>query len=173
MPKKSTYTLLIVSIVSTLLATGFLLFGFNFINKKNKQAVELSLSIQEKVNQDANLTQFKKVINETKATHAELSSYIADQDRIDQIVTYLEAKGDSVNVPIQIQSVDVSTTKQNAIVLFFDGEGSFSNVINLIWIMENLPYSTEINDISLVSDLANKWKFSMKLEFKINQQTVQ
>lgn len=169
MPKKSTYILLSISIVSTLIATGVVFFAFNFINNKNKQAIELSLSIQEKVNQDANLTQFKKVINETKAKHAELSSYIADQDRIDQIVTYLEAKGDSVNVPIQIQNVDISTTKQNAMVLFFDGEGTFSNVINLIWIMENLPYSTEINDLSLVADQANKWKISMKLEFKSNQ----
>ncbi len=157
-----------ISIVSTLISVGVVFFAFNFINNKNKKAIELSLSIQEKVNQDANLTQFKKVINETKSKHTELSSYLADQDRVDQIVTYLEAKGDSVNVPIQIQNVDISTTKPNAIVLFFDGEGTFSNVINLIWIMENLPYSTEINDITLVAYQANKWKVSMKLEFKSN-----
>ena len=150
-------------------AAGFVFFAFRFISSKNLKAVELSTSIQEKINQQENLTKFKKVIQETNEKNALLKSYIVEQDRIDQLVTFLETKGDSVNVPIQIKNVDVSTTKQNTISLSFDGEGTFANVMNLVWIMENLPYSVNIDSLSISSDSSGKWKLNMKLDVTSNQ----
>ena len=169
MPQKRTYILLSISIITTVCAALFVFFAFRFISNKNLQAVELSKNIQEKINQEENLTKFKKVIQETNEKNALLKSYIVDQDRIDQLVTYLEAKGDSVGVPIQIKNVDVSTINPNTISLSFDGEGAFSNVMNLVWIMENLPYSVNINSISLSSDASGKWKLNMKLDVTSNQ----
>lgn len=169
MTNKHTYILLAISIFSTLVAGTLIFFMFISINKKNAEAVILAQKIQIKLIEQENLTQFKHVIKETNEKHQILKSYIVDQERIDELVTYLEAVGDSVGVPIEIKNVEILNTKSNTIAVTFEGEGAFGSLMNLVWVMENLPYNLEINSFSVNSDLVGTWKINIKLEFTSNQ----
>jgi hypothetical protein len=169
MTNKNTYILLGASILSTFVAGGLIFLAYTSIQKKNTQAVVLSQNIQLKLIEQENLTQFKNVIKETNEKHQILKSYIVDQDRIDELVIYLESKGDSLGVPIEIKNVEILNTKANTIAITFDGEGDFGNLMNLVWVIENLPYNVEISSFSVNSDLLGGWKINMKLEFTSNQ----
>ncbi len=169
MTNKRTHILLGVSIASTLVAGGLIFFAFSTINKKNAEAVVLSQKIQEKLTEQENLTKFKNVIKETNQKHEILKSYVVDQNRVDELVTYLEAIGDNVGIAIEIKNVEIPIAKPNTVLVAFDGVGTFGSLMNLVWIIENLPYNVDINSFAISSDSIGGWKMNIKLEFISNQ----
>ncbi|MDQ5971710.1 MAG: hypothetical protein QG566_656 [Patescibacteria group bacterium] len=164
MPHKRTYILLSISIFTTLMAIGMFLFAYNVIKHKNQYASALSQTIQEKITNEDNIQEFKKVIKETKEKDELLKSFIVNQQKIDEFAAFLEAQGDIANVPISIRNVEISTTNPSILTVTFDGINTFENIVHLMWVIEHSPYKINIKNVIFNNILENRWQINMSIE---------
>ncbi len=164
MPQKRTYRLLIASIFTILVSVSMLLFAFRVIKHKNQYASALSQTIESKITQEENVSEFKKVIEDTKEQHELLQSFVVKQSKIDEFATYLETEGDAVGVPINIQNVEISAVDPSVVLISFDGVSNFENVMHLVWVIEHAPYKIKITSLSLNYAIGSRWQLNMKIE---------
>ncbi|MCC6323915.1 hypothetical protein IT400_03955 [Candidatus Nomurabacteria bacterium] len=164
MPQKRTYILLFISIFTTLIAVGMFLFAYNVIKHKNQYASALAQTIEEKITNEDNVQEFRKVIQDTKQKNELLKSFIVNQQKIDEFVAYLEAQGDIAKVPVNIRNVEISITDPSMLIVTFDGISNFENVIRLIWVIENAPYKINVKNVTFNNIMENKWQINMSIE---------
>jgi Tfp pilus assembly protein PilO len=175
MPNKKTYIFFISALLVTFVMMGILVFVFFQVKSKNEKSAEISQQINRKITQEGNLEALQKVIEETKEKRQQLKSYIVDESHIDEFVGWVENQGESVGVPIIINTVSLSNTKKNTLAVSFSGSGSFDKVTKLVSLIEYSPYQVHIKNLSLnrttqLADntkpdiLVTKWDLIMDFE---------
>lgn len=175
MPNKKTYIIFTISLILVLIMLSILTFVFLQIKSKNQQASIILQQINKKTTEGGNVETLKKVIEDTTIKRQQLKSYIVDDNHIDEFVSWIENEGDSIGVPITINSVSVSPTKKNILSVSFNGSGSFDKVMKTISLIEYSPYQIHINKLSLnkvthllnsekIETIVTEWEFYMDIE---------
>ncbi len=147
MNKKTTNLILAISIIILIGLSGLFLFLINVIKNKNKHISAANTTLQEKIEEKDNIKTLEKKIAELGDTHKQVSSYLVDTSSVDIFVEYLERLGDSSNVALFVKSVETPKGEKNKLTFNIEMNGNFPDITKVISILENSPYSLNINSL--------------------------
>lgn len=149
MKKNNTNLILIISILLFLGVLGGTVYFFKIIKNKNRHISATVNTLENKIKEKENIDVLEKKMAELGDTHKRIGSYLVDTTRIDTFVEYLEKLGTDHNVILLVKSVEVPKGEKNKLTVSIDLKGSFSDVTNIIDLLENAPYNIVLNSLSL------------------------
>ncbi|MFA6393234.1 MAG: hypothetical protein WCW54_04085 [Candidatus Paceibacterota bacterium] len=153
MKKNNTNLILIISITSLVLAFSILIYFLNVIRSKNNYISVAVSTLEKKMNEKENIKFLKDKISELSDTYKKINSYFVDTSSIDTFVVYLEGIGTDNNVDLSVKGVDASRNEKNKISVNLSMKGNFSDIMNVVNILENAPYNITINSLYLNKDI--------------------
>lgn len=151
MKKSNTNLILITSIILLVVLTAFSIYFLNSIRNKNRHISAVLITLQKKIEDKQNVSTLQKKMSELLDTSTKINGYIVDTSRIDLFVEYLEGLGISNNVNLSVKTVDVLKNEKNKIFLGLSINGTFTNVMKTIVLLENSPYN-----MTMISSYINK-----------------
>jgi hypothetical protein len=137
----------------------------NVIKNKNQHTSVVLTTLQDKITEKENYRINASKIEETKLIQDSMNNYLVDKDKIDVFVGYLENIGVDFSSIVSVKSIEVSKEDSDLILVRLSVNGTFSNVINTINLIENIPYQINITKIYLNKDT--------RLSFQESRNTVQ
>ncbi|MCX6753631.1 MAG: hypothetical protein NTV03_01070 [Candidatus Nomurabacteria bacterium] len=141
MKKSNTNLIFITSIILLVVLTGFSIYFLNAIRNKNRHISAVEITLKKKIEDKQNVSTLQKKMNELLGTNTKIDGYIVDTSRIDLFVEYLEGLGINNNVNLSVKTVDVLKNEKNKIFLGLSINGTFTNVMKTIVLLENSPYN--------------------------------
>lgn len=126
---------------------GGFFYLINVIKNKNKHISAVSATLQEKIDEKDNMVALEKKITELGDTRKQISGYLIDTSNIDTFVEYLEGLGSGNNIKLAVKSVETPKGEKNKLTFGVEMDGSFSNITKVVSILENSPYSLNINSL--------------------------
>lgn len=147
MQKNRTTILFIISIIATLLSVGVFVFFFKVIKNKNEHTAVVMTTLEDKVLEKKNASELVKKMTQVDTIKSTLNGYFVDSASIDSFVNYLESLGVNSNTIVSVKSVEVSKTESNILLVQLSTEGNFSNVMQTVKLLENMPYKVSIQQI--------------------------
>lgn len=145
MKKNKTNLILIFVIVLFIFSSFFFVYVLNVIKNKNKHISATTIALEKKIKEKENIDVLEKKIIELGDTHKTISGYLVNSSNIDKFVEYLERVGESNSIIISVKNVDVPKNEKNKILVNLNMEGNFSDIIKVIYILENSPYNISIS----------------------------
>ncbi len=156
MPLKRTYILFFIILGSAVASVLVFSFVFRVIKHKNEHSSAIMESIDIKTNKKDSIILLRKTITDTQLQSQVLSSYIVRNNSVDTFIGWLENEGSTSHVPISVKSVELSKTNKNILTVVFTGQGDFSNIYQLISLLENAPYQLSIKRVFLNKTLTKE-----------------
>lgn len=153
MKKSNTNLILIISIILLVILTGFSFYFLNAIRNKNRHISAVLITLQKKIEDKQNVSTLQKKMNELLDINTKIDGYIVDTSRIDLFVEYLEGIGISNNVNLAVKTVDVLKNEKNKIFLGLSINGTFTNIMKTIVLLENSPYNMTITSSYINKDI--------------------
>lgn len=145
MKKDRTNLIFLISILVTLLVVASFILFFKVIKNKNKHTSRTLSLLEEKIQNKQNSDNLLKRSSELKATSDHVNSYFINPDKIDTFVSYLEKMGTDNNAVLSVKNVEVSTRAKDTLIVKISATGSFSNVMKVVYLLENSPYVVSLN----------------------------
>ena len=149
--KKLTITLIIISLI----ALGACFYLFTNIKKTDKEVSLLAVQIESWVKREESLRSIKSLMEDTKKEREQLANlFVQSKGEVD-FIEAVESLGRTVGVNLEIESVGVETMKgktSSSTELFrlsAKTEGSWSGIINLLTLLENMPFSISFENLNL------------------------
>jgi len=144
--------IVLLGLVSVILC-GIIFFGFNYIKNKS---ISTSDTIR-KVEESSNNSILVQSINSTGSNSAneldKLENLALSQEKLVNFIETLEGLGRSMNLNINIVSVDSEPGKSvdnpDKIHFRIEASGSWSGTMQFLHALESLPYRTMINNSNL------------------------
>lgn len=153
MKKNNTNLILIISITFLVLVSSTLIYFLNVIKSKNNYISVVASTLEKKMNEKENIKFLKDKIAELSDTYKKINSYFVNTASIDTFVVYLEGIGTDNNVELSVKGVDVPKNEKNKILVNLSMKGKFSDIMNIVDILENAPYNITINSLYLNKDI--------------------
>jgi hypothetical protein len=153
MKKSNTNLILTTSIILFVILAGFSIYFLNAIRNKNRHISAVVITLKNKIEDKQNANTLQKKMNELLDTNTKIDSYIVDTSRIDLFVGYLEGLGISNNANLSVKTVDVLKSEKNKIFIGLSINGTFTNVMKTIVLLENSPYNMTITSSYVNKDI--------------------
>lgn len=144
--KKSLLLKIIVYVLITCLLAFVYVFGFNFLNKKGQSIADREASINSQINQLEQSINDKKQFDSVIKTSSEIDSHFLKSSDVPKFLSDLESIGGRTGSIVSIDSVDESDTE---LALGITANGSYQSIYNTLVELENIPYFSNINNLSL------------------------
>lgn len=173
---KKNYTILILSIITTVSSIVLLVFFLRVIENKNKHASLVQVTLEEKFKEKEDSVVLADRISEIKSLQDFVNNYFVDKNRIDTFVDYLEKIGPVFGSDIAVENIEITDKNKDMIFVELLVVGTFEEVMNTVSFVENIPYQINIKQIYLnkeIKDLSqdnNKTTLSIKNQPKSNWQ---
>ena len=152
MYKKKTTIVFGLSIFIALLAIVVFVFFLKIIKNKNQHTSAVLTTLENKITKKANILTLKKKITELEDTRTAIDGYFVNSSRIDSFINYLENLGSSAGSSLEVRSVEISTKEEHTVLGEISIRGSFSDVMQTIALVENIPYQIHVTSIYLNKD---------------------
>lgn len=153
MKKNNTNLILVISSILFLVLLGISVYFLNVIKNKNKHISAVLSTLESKMIEKENIKTLEKKMSELGDTHRMLGSYFVDTKNIDVFVEYLEKMGVSNNLELSVSGVDVPKGEKNKIIVSSKMSGNFSDIMKVISLLENSPYSITIDSAYLNKEI--------------------
>lgn len=145
MDKKYDNLILIISILIALFTIFASVFFFKVIQNKNEHTSRVLLTLSERMNDQKNAEILKNKLDELNLIEKEINDYFVDPNKIDTFVDYLEKLGIDNNTELIIKNVEILSKKKNTIAIKVLITGDFTNVMKVIYALENISYNVNLN----------------------------
>lgn len=168
---KTTIRNLIIAIVLNLVATaGFGLMVYYVSEQGTKLSNQISVLEAER-QQEAAYIKSQRLAEETISERNLLQSYFLEKagDSID-FLNQVEDLAPQVGISLETKGLESFTDKTDGsewIKVDFVFSGSKNNVNKFINILENFPYVSRLNEISLVSKNGTQWEATVKMQVRV------
>lgn len=156
MKKNKTIIIFILSILTTMLVAGLLVFFVKIIENKNKHISTVTKTIEEKLKEKENVTMFAEKISETSLLQSSINSYFVDPNKVDSFVGYLEDLDVNIGSDIVVKNIEIPPKSQNIISFKILITGTFEQIMKTITLLENIPYMINVAQVSLNKDLVQE-----------------
>ena len=153
MKKSNTNLILTTSIILLVALTGFSIYFLNVIRNKNRHISAVQITLKNKIEDKQNVNTLQKNMSELLDTNKKIDGYIVDTSRIDLFVGYLEGLGISNNVILSVKTVDVLKSEKYKIFIGLSINGTFTNIMRTIVLIENSPYNMAIDSSYVNKDI--------------------
>lgn len=149
-----------IKIVAFLAILNLIVFGacfYLFANIKNiDKAVSARLTQTESaVKKDESLRSIKNLMNDTKKEREQIAGFFVQPNGTVDFIEAVESLGGMTGVKIEIDSVGVEALKNKtassaeSFRLSLKTEGSWSNTMRLLSLLENMPYKISFEKVNL------------------------
>jgi hypothetical protein len=154
------FFLLLIGICS-LAVTGFgywYVYKSVIVNSQNRASLirEIEIDKENKKNEEF-LTELSKA---TESDRTKLSTYFISEDDILSFITAIESTEKISSTTVVISSIS-NDTANNHIKANIDIKGGWINVRKALSMIENLPYSINIDSMNLNFDSSNRWNMTL------------
>ena len=156
------YLMLFLGLCSVI-ATGlgyFYVYDSVIVNSQKKAALirEIEIDFDNKKNE-----QFLSDVNKaTEQDRTKLANYFISEDRVLDFITSIENLEKISSTTVVLSSLSNDNTSSR-IRVSIDIKGGWSNVKSALALIENLPYSINIDNINLSSDSTGKWNMVLSV----------
>jgi len=157
----------IVSIVTLALSFGVLLSFVKIIKNKNEHAQAVINVIEVKTTERRQLNVLNDNFDNIQSLQEEINSYFIDSSKTQQTIDYINKLGIDNNINLGIKNLKISKIDKNLVLIDLDLNGKFANIIQVINLLENAPYSIKINLINLNKDILKKSYWNASVSFSI------
>lgn len=155
MQKNSTIFMLSLTILAVLFASGIFVFMFKVIQNKNEHTSKVLMTLEDKMAEKENMSVVNQRLTEVETTSKTVNSYFVDSKQIDLFVAYLEKIGADTSTDLAVKDVSVSTTEKGSLSLKLSVKGTFSNIMQVVSLLENSPYQINITQTYLNKELVD------------------
>jgi hypothetical protein len=165
------YILIIFALLSIVAA----LFSYFFIYNKTLAQVVSYVNVNEEVNnEDSRKKSEEELLNlyeSSKESRAKVLTYFVQEDKIVDFIEKVESIGDSSKTKLEISSI---SNDANSLKAKIKVEGGWVNVMTAFTLIENLPISLSIGNVSIRNtDFGSKtgrtWSLDLDIEALIKK----
>ena len=162
MKNQSASHILIISIVLLLLLLGGYVFLYMQVNKNNKSATKLSADLSYEVSRGSRIQSLEELVRGIESERELLASQLLKNEDVVSFITMIEALGQYTPATIEISTVSDPT---RVLTIKVSVEGQWNEVQHVLQMLEVLPYSTMITDLTLTSkNSLGEWNASVEIE---------
>lgn len=157
-------------------------YGYLFIYNKSLEQARSYTRITQEVNSEDGKKKYEQELftmyETSKSSRDKIASFIINNDGIVNFIEMIEKIGESTNTDLELSSIN---NEKDHIKAKINVKGSWSNVMRALILIENIPLSASISNISLVTSLgldksvlktnekipannSNIWNLSMDIE---------
>ncbi len=130
---------------------------YGFLFYKIKTTIESSGTLVSNLeliqNRDKRFAEIQKTIQNIEERVGQLDSFVLKENNLITFLKLMETIASEQNLELktQIKRIEVSREKKDAVELqiTYNFTGSFTSGMNFIALVENLPYSTTVDSVSL------------------------
>ena len=134
-------------LVAAVFGASFMMFFFS-IQSKNDDISALTASVADETKKADEIALLKKTIASTEADSAALGSHFISQDHVIDFLGVLDAYGKNSGTVFALDSVGIDPDTQ-ALDVSMHATGAFSDMYQLLKMLENSPYDLSIDKASL------------------------
>jgi hypothetical protein len=128
-------------------------FFFLAIQNKNKHTQVVDATLKERIANENQSEIIKKNLDFIKSSQEKINTYFVNVKNVDTFIGNLEKIGENNNVNLEVKGVDTSKTDGKYITINISIDGSFSNLVKTIEIIENMPYKINFKSIYLNKEI--------------------
>lgn len=151
MNSKKTKIILLISFMVFAITTGFFVFVQMEIEKIKTESVSIKQRIEEKRQAIDTFNSLKKNTSDIKDEGDKINSFFIKRDEVVGFLNEIESLASTTKTKISIKAVDDKKMSQDnsMISVSLNAEGTYSSVHQLIRLLEEMPYQTEIQSVNL------------------------
>ena len=159
---KNTKNTFVISLISVLLSLGFCLFFIFEIKSQGVRLEEQVAVIAEYNSKELSYLNIKKIMNETENEREQISSkfFKNDNDSI-SFLSDIEILAPKMGLVLKTEALDAVTDagkKLNFVKITFLYSGQRNAVMDFSKMMENIPYQSSIESLSLKEISDGNWE---------------
>lgn len=159
---KKTKNILILSIIIFIFSIGTCLFLFLEINNKGVALENQMAILAENNNKESIYLNLRRTINETEEERKSISDkFFTDENEVISFLGEIESLAPEMGLDLKTQDLDRVSDKEKKseyLKIVFTYKGNKTNVTNFVKLMENIPYHSYINDLSLKKISDGSWE---------------
>jgi len=138
---KKTMSILLGVIILNLLLAGAYAYSFYTVKVKNEAASLVSEELEEYLSKEGTINLLKASVKRTEEDREKIDSYFVARDDIPDFARKIEALSDLSGTNLIITGL---STQDNILSFDITSTGSFRDTMQLISLIENLPFKVEI-----------------------------
>lgn len=152
-----TITFIIISSTVFVLSFGVCLFIYLEINNTKEKVILLSREVIEKNQKNNELEAIRRNLKATLSDNARLASFFVPHDSVADFIQTAETLGKKSGLIISTKkvesesSVELDQFDKEILSIIMDTEGSWSDTMQFIGLLSNLPYKISISSLVLES----------------------
>ncbi len=166
MKKDRTNLIFIITILIALSFAFFLVLFFGIIQKKNNYTSEVLTAISNRINERDNAKILIEKSTELKATDKTLNNHFVDPMKISSFISYLENLGLKNNTKLVVKNIGISNHNKDTILVNVSVEGSFNNVIKILYLLESTPFNVNLTQTFVNKEIESTENNDTKTEIK-------
>ncbi len=159
---KKTINILISAITVLFLSIGVCIYFFYEINEKGVLLEEQIAILAENNSKEETYLNIKKTVQETEMERANIvGKFLKDENDAIDFLNEIESMAPSLGLVFKTEALDnVSdeNKKVQAIKMSFVYSGDMKTVMNFTKLMENIPYHSYIESLTLNESANNNWE---------------
>ncbi len=141
-----------IALLTLVIAAGWF-FGFRYIIMVNEERLTAErIAFEESMQQKEALTTLIALLDETKGDREALGALILTEDRIIDFLSLVEGLADQTGTEIQTSGLAEVAVDETfaALDMGISAKGSFSAVMRVLQLLENLPYHARVAGVKLI-----------------------
>ncbi len=155
MKNNKTTIIFLISLVIALFTISVFVFLMKVVENKNIHIQSVSSALEEKETEKSQIDKIKKNADMIKESQDKINLYFVDSTNITTFINYLESVGSLGGTTLTVQNVDIPDQQGNQISARILIDGSFSNVMKTLQMMENVPYKVHFNSVYLNKNVSS------------------
>jgi hypothetical protein len=163
-------TLLIASII-LLFSAGTCLFFVYKINDQGTKLDEYIKALDERQAQESSFIRISKLVLETEKERAEIASaFFSDEGDSITFLGEIESFAASIGLDLKTENLNKiigSDKKTEYITMTFVYSGEEKQVLDFNQLLENIPYHSQVESLSIKKRTGNEWESRLTLHIMI------
>ena len=151
---------------------AFYVFGFGFLLKKSQANANMQAFINSDLEKSQQTFNVKRQVDVIQEIDTKVSSYFLKSSDVPLFLNYIESVGQTTGANISISSVEETNIVDFGLALNLNiyATGSYASVYKTLVFIENLPYLTKIDRVSLYMEQSENgglvWNLKLNLLIK-------
>lgn len=139
--KQKTITVLVLIVLLNILLLGVYFYAFSKVKIKNEEASVVSEELNDYLSKEGTVNLLKALVKKTSEDRIKLDSYFVSRDNIPEFTKEIEALGKMSGTDVTIKGLQANG---NVLMIEISSEGNFRNTLQLVSLIESLPFKVEV-----------------------------
>ena len=157
------YFLICLAIISILVSSFGYWFVYDAVIKQAENYSESSKEEQIEKDNSQKAQELVKIHTDTKDDRAKLPTFAVSEDKVVDFIESVESIGAFTSTKVELSSINNENSFLKAHV---QASGNWSDLLNSLVMIENIPYSVSLNNVQFTSfpDKKGQWNMSLDIQ---------